>query len=162
LRKPAAAASVNPTLAQVDIETELNRLVAGLRKVHHIKAPRILLDVDRSARLRGDVGDLHELAGNLIDNACKWCNTTVSVKVSAAQLRGQNASGMVLAVADDGAGIPAEAADKLLQRGTRLDESTPGHGIGLAIVTDIAHSYGGEITIGRSSLGGAEITVTIP
>lgn len=162
LRKPAATVGVNPTLAQVDIEAELNRLVAGLRKVHHVKAPRILLDIDRRARLRGDVGDLHELAGNLIDNACKWCKSTVSVRVSAAQLRGQNASGMVLAVGDDGAGIPAEAADKLLQRGTRLDESTPGHGIGLAIVTDIAHSYGGEITIGSSSLGGAEITVTIP
>jgi len=50
----------------------------------------------------------------------------------------------------------------LLQRGTRLDESTPGHGIGLAIVKDIARSYGGDLTIGRADLGGAEITVLIP
>jgi two-component system sensor histidine kinase PhoQ len=69
---------------------------------------------------------------------------------------------MVFSVADDGPGIPADAAETLLQRGTRLDESTPGHGIGLAIVREIVHSYGGEITIGRSTLGGAEITVTIP
>ncbi|MDH3532082.1 MAG: sensor histidine kinase, partial [Gammaproteobacteria bacterium] len=50
----------------------------------------------------------------------------------------------------------------LLQRGTRLDESTPGHGIGLAIVKDIARSYGGQLTIKRSDLGGAAITVSIP
>jgi two-component system sensor histidine kinase PhoQ len=50
----------------------------------------------------------------------------------------------------------------LLERGTRLDEATPGHGIGLAIVRDIAKSYGGSLTIGQSSLGGACITVDIP
>ena len=72
------------------------------------------------------------------------------------------ASGMVLTVSDDGPGIPEEAAEALLQRGMRLDESTPGHGIGLAVVKDIAQSYGGRLKIGRSALGGAEITVSIP
>ncbi len=69
---------------------------------------------------------------------------------------------MVLAVGDDGPGIPEEAAELLLQRGTRLDESTPGHGIGLAVVKDIAESYGGTLSIGRSRLGGAEITIVLP
>ena len=50
----------------------------------------------------------------------------------------------------------------LLQRGTRLDESTPGQGIGLAVVKDIAESYGGELAIAASALGGAEISVTLP
>jgi len=72
------------------------------------------------------------------------------------------ASGMVLTVSDDGPGIPKEAADALLQRGMRLDESTPGHGIGLAVVKDIARSYGGQLTISESELGGAEIMVSIP
>ncbi len=120
------------------------------------------MSIDQRARLRGDIGDFHELAGNLIDNACKWCNSTVHVRVQAADSSGKNPTGMRLAVADDGAGIPPEAAEMLLQRGTRMDQSTPGHGIGLAIVKDIAHSYGGEITIGESSLGGAEIIVSIP
>jgi len=162
LRKPAAAASAQPGLAPIDIEGELQRLVAGLRKVHHAKSPHIELQVDARARLRGDVGDLHELAGNLIDNACKWCQSRVSVQVSPVVGRDRNSGGMVLVVADDGPGIPAEAVEVLMQRGTRLDESTPGHGIGLAIVKDIASSWGGEIRIGSSSLGGAEITVTIP
>ena len=70
--------------------------------------------------------------------------------------------GMIMTVADDGPGIPQDAADALLQRGSRLDESAPGHGIGLAVVRDIARSYGGEVAVGKSVLGGAEVTVTIP
>ena len=52
--------------------------------------------------------------------------------------------------------------DALLQRGMRLDEKTPGHGIGLAIVKDIAESYGGHLAIQAADLGGAQFTVTIP
>jgi two-component system sensor histidine kinase PhoQ len=69
---------------------------------------------------------------------------------------------MILTVDDDGPGIPEEAAEALLERGTRLDEATPGHGIGLAIVKEIARSYGGKLNITRSDLGGAKITVSIP
>jgi two-component system sensor histidine kinase PhoQ len=69
---------------------------------------------------------------------------------------------MVLCVSDDGPGIPEDAAAALLQRGMRLDEATPGHGIGLAVVKDIARSYGGQLSIQESKLGGAEITVSIP
>ncbi|MCZ6467945.1 MAG: hypothetical protein O6829_11805, partial [Alphaproteobacteria bacterium] len=58
--------------------------------------------------------------------------------------------------------IPEESVDALLNRGTRLDESTPGHGIGLAIVKDIAGSYGGTIEITRSVLGGARVVILVP
>jgi len=103
-----------------------------------------------------------ELAGNLLDNACKWCKRKVRIAVVPSTGQSAVASGMVLSVGDDGPGIPQEAADALLQRGMRLDESTPGHGIGLAVVKDIARSYGGQLSIQRSDLGGAEITVSIP
>ena len=102
------------------------------------------------------------MAGNLLDNACKWCEKHVRISVVASVGARAVASGMVLTVADDGPGIPQDAADALLQRGMRLDESTPGHGIGLAVVKDIARSYGGQLSIQASKLGGAEITVSIP
>ena len=97
LRKPAANAGDNPALAQIDIAAELGRLVAGLKKVHHQKAPTIDVDIDPAATLRADAGDFHELAGNLIDNACKWCNSKVAVRIEA---------GMRMTVSDDGPGIP--------------------------------------------------------
>ena len=49
-----------------------------------------------------------------------------------------------------------------VQRGARADQSTPGQGIGLAVVASIVQAYGGEIEIGNSTLGGAAITIRLP
>ena len=158
LRKPAATAADNLVLGPVPVAREVERLVSGLRKVYHDKRPTIDSHVAPDIRFRGDTGDFLELAGNLLDNACKWCKGRVSITVQPSARSG----GMRLTVDDDGPGIPEEAAETLLERGTRLDEATPGHGIGLSIVRDIAGSYGGTLRIGRSTLGGARITVDIP
>ena len=162
LRKPATAAANNLVLAPVRVEAEVKRLVDGLHKVYLDKNPVIDVMIDDGIRFRGDTGDFLELAGNLLDNACKWCKSQVQISIKAAVDDDAIASGMTLTVADDGPGIPEDAAEALLQRGTRLDESTPGHGIGLAIVKDIARSYGGDLTIETAAIGGAKITVTIP
>ena len=64
-------------------------------------------------------------------------------------------------IEDDGPGIPEQARDALLLRGMRLDEKAPGHGIGLAVVKELANSYGGSVQIADSPLGGARIEVTV-
>jgi two-component system sensor histidine kinase PhoQ len=148
-------------MAAVDVEHELQRLEEGLLKVYRDKAPTIELDLTPGVRFHGETGDFLEVAGNLLDNACKWCRSHVRVTIRPLGEDGVASGGLRLTVEDDGPGIPEEAADALLKRGMRLDESAPGHGIGLSIVKDIAASYGGEITIARSELGGAAITVTI-
>lgn len=158
LRKPAATASGAIGATPVPMEAELTRLVDGLGKVYSEKQPTIDVSISDDAEFRGDAGDFLELAGNLLDNACKWCDSRVSLTIRPANADG----GMILTVADDGPGIPEDAADALLQRGSRLDESAPGHGIGLAVVRDIAKTYGGSVSIGVSDLGGACIAVTIP
>ena len=162
LRKPAASAADNLVLGPVPVAQEVERLVSGLRKVYHDKHPAIETDVAADIRFRGDTGDFLELAGNLLDNACKWCRGRVSLTVRHSGNPPDGRGGMRLTVEDDGPGIPEEAAEALLERGMRLDEATPGHGIGLAIVRDLAKSYGGTLAIGRSALGGASITVDIP
>jgi two-component system sensor histidine kinase PhoQ len=162
LRKPAASAADNLVLGAVPVAQEVERLVSGLRKVYHDKRPTIEAQVAPDMTFRGDTGDFLELAGNLLDNACKWCRGRVAISVRPAGDSSAAAGGMRLSVDDDGPGIPEEAAEALLERGTRLDEATPGHGIGLAIVRDIAQSYGGSLKIERSAMGGASITVAIP
>jgi two-component system sensor histidine kinase PhoQ len=162
LRKPAASAADSLVLGAVPVAQEVERLVSGLHKVYHDKRPTIDADVSPDMTFRGDTGDFLELAGNLLDNACKWCRGRVAISVRPASNSPGPAGGMRLTVDDDGPGIPEEAAEALLERGTRLDEATPGHGIGLAIVRDIAKSYGGSLTIERSAMGGASITVDIP
>jgi two-component system sensor histidine kinase PhoQ len=161
LRKPAAQQIDNLTLSLIPVEAEVTRLVGGLKKVYHDKGPVIETDISSGMQFRGDTGDLLEIVGNLLDNACKWCQSRVRLTARPAA-GAQSGGGMLLVVADDGPGIPADAVESLLQRGTRLDESTPGHGIGLAVVKELAESYGGTLEIDRSEMGGAEFRVTIP
>ena len=157
LRKPASLVSDSFGVGSVAIEDQLVRLIDGLKKVYRDKNPDIVLKVDNGAEVRGDTGDFLELSGNLVDNACKWCRSLVEIDVAR-----MDGAGMRLTVSDDGPGIPEDAAELLLQRGMRLDESAPGHGIGLAVVKEIAASHGGELSIARSRSGGAEISVSIP
>lgn len=162
LRKPAASAVDKLGLLSVDVEKEVTRLIEGLRKVYRDKGLVFDVSVEPGLQFRGDSGDFLELAGNLLDNACKWCTKKVRITVVPSAAANAIASGLVLSVSDDGPGIPEDAAGVLMQRGMRLDESTPGHGIGLAVVKDIARSYGGHLSIQKSKMGGAKLVVSIP
>ena len=164
LRKPATLHNGdvgNLGVISVVVEDEVTRLVDGLAKVYSEKKPRIDLDVTSGVRFRGESGDFLELAGNLLDNACKWCKSRVKLTIRPLDYAAIDNGDMQLIIEDDGPGIPVEAADALLQRGMRLDESAPGHGIGLAVVKEIAASYGGEIKIDQSPLGGARVAIDI-
>lgn len=161
LRKPASIRSEAFGVVATPIDAELAKLVDGLHKVYVEKQPRIDLDVAPDMRFRGDTGDFLELAGNLLDNACKWCRSSVRVTIRPLDGAEAESGAMQLTVEDDGPGIPDDAREALLERGKRLDESAPGHGIGLAVVKEIATSYGGDVAIARSSLGGALIRVSI-
>lgn len=112
--------------------------------------------VETNARFIGDEEDLHEMLGNLVENACKWASgsVTVSGAVSGDELH--------IRVDDDGPGIPDHVAEAVFRRGARLDETAPGHGHGLAIVRDITGLYGGAVDIGVSATGGASIRLTLP
>lgn len=159
LRKPSSVPGQNFGVVALSVGNELGKLVDGLHKVYKDKQPVIETKVPDDIRFRGDTGDFLELAGNLLDNACKWCESKVALTIET--IGDVTAGGMRLTVEDDGPGIPADARDQLLKRGMRLDEKSPGHGIGLAVVKDIAASYGGDVIISDSPLGGAKITVTV-
>lgn len=106
---------------------------------------------------RGESQDLEEMAGNLLDNACKWAKSTVNITCETDEDR------MRLVFEDDGPGIGEEHHERVMSRGGKLDESQPGHGQGLGIVRDIARLYGGSLTLGRSeSLGGLRATLDLP
>ena len=91
-----------------------------------------------------------ELLGNLIDNACKACRSQVDIKVL-------QSKSLTISISDDGPGVPVDKRESLLTRGTRLDTYESGHGVGMAIVSDLVNSYNGHLTIGDSEkLGGAE------
>ncbi|PMZ31291.1 ATP-binding protein, partial [Pseudomonas sp. FW306-02-H06B] len=116
--------------AQFDCAAELPGLLATLNMIH---GDHLNLDYTAPSGLHlpWDREDLLELLGNLLDNACKWADAEVRLSIV------ETAEGFVLAVEDDGPGIPEAQRDQVFSRGTRLDEQTDGHGLGLGIARDI-------------------------
>jgi two-component system sensor histidine kinase PhoQ len=153
LRKAAAAG--RRTLAEPVALRPLGEKIAGaLSKVYAGKRVQISFEVPEALRARADEGDLYELLGNLLDNACKWCRTRVQCRIAMTERRLQ------IRVDDDGPGFPA-AAEQLLQRGVRADSLTPGQGLGLGAVAELVRIYEGRIELGRSDLGGARVEVEL-
>jgi len=131
------------------------KMKSSLEKLHRDKTLTIALDVAPDLHFLGAEGDLMEVLGNLLDNACKWCRGQVRLTAR------RQESGLELVVEDDGPGIDPALAERLAERGARADESVPGHGIGLAMVRDIAAAYAGRVTVARSALGGATVIVQL-
>ena len=101
------------------------------------------------------------MLGNLLDNACKWCRSRVRIEVGIEE--GADTRGALrLAIDDDGPGIAQDDRAKVLQRGGRADEATPGHGLGLSMVHETVALYGGTMRIDASSLGGARFDLRLP
>ncbi|MDD3519562.1 MAG: ATP-binding protein [Chromatiales bacterium] len=146
-----AATTGRPTLAApVAVDQVVERLLASLRKVHRDKDLHLETAIDPGLRFHGDEGDLMELLGNLLDNAFKW--TARRVRIEARCIERQ----LELTISDDGPGIPPDAVARILQRGVRLDETTPGHGLGLAMVRELVNAYGGTLEIGAAKWDGTK------
>jgi signal transduction histidine kinase len=103
------------------------------------------------------------MAGNLLDNACKWARTNILVEVS--PLRPDSADSrtwLEINVGDDGPGLPEDKRAEAMKRGRRLDETKPGSGLGLSIVTETAQMYGGTLRLGAAKLGGLAAILKLP
>ena len=149
--------------APLEIEARAEGIVTSLEKVYASKRVLCEFDLDPGARFHGDLGDLMELLGNLLENAFKWARQRVLLTAHSEAVRPNRRPGLLLTVEDDGPGIPPEQVERLLQRGVRGDERVQGHGIGLSIVQNIVRSYHGELTVDISKeLGGARFLIRIP
>ncbi len=133
-------------------------LATALRRLTAARGIVIRVTGEADARIRADSQDLTEMLGNLMENACKYGQGQVEVRVA------PSAPGRVsIEVADDGPGLPEGEDGAALLRGVRLDEAKPGSGLGLAIVSDLATLYDGQLTLDRSSrLGGLVARLDLP
>ena len=158
-----AAASGGALLGQAPVE--LAPLAADLRaallKVYAAKDLVLELAITPGTHFSGDRGDLTELLGNLLDNACKWCRGRVRL-TGTCEAAAEARERLVLTIEDDGPGISAADRERVLGRGVRADETVPGHGLGLAMVRDTVDLYGGALAIDASPLGGARLTLRLP
>jgi len=155
----AARTAVMGTIT--DVVPVINALARTMEKTHHDKNLAIALDLPAEASCRAERGDIEEMVGNLVDNACKWSNGRVAIEVGHEQpAPGKKVVRIV--VDDDGPGLtPAERA-QVARRGKRLDESKPGSGLGLSIVLELATLYNGSLNLGSAPIGGLRAELTLP
>jgi signal transduction histidine kinase len=157
LSRARTAGAVDVLGNRTAVKPVLEDLARVLRRIHVDRKLEIDIDCPSALAFRGERQDLEEMAGNLMDNACKWAHRRITVKATA--LAGNT---FEIRVDDDGPGLEPEERERALERGERLDESVPGSGLGLAIVRDIAKLYGGNFVLGDSDAGGLDARLTLP
>lgn len=153
----ARLAGEGPVGSLFKADEEIPALITTLQHMYYDKHLCIESHIPAQLALSADREDMLELIGNLLDNACKWATHRIRIALASDQ---QNT---YIDIEDDGPGVANNKLAELTQRGLRLDETTEGHGLGLAIVREICLSLGGELQLQRSQdLGGLHARVSLP
>src|SRR5436190_6374289 len=160
-------ARIAARLTIIGTVTEVAPVIEALRrtveKLYRGRDIAIGVEADPQAKFRGERQDLEEMAGNLVDNACKWAASRVFIEVLVERPVEPGAGPMLrIIVDDDGRGLSATELAQVSRRGQRLDESKPGSGLGLSIVVDLAALYGGNLSLGNAPIGGLRAELALP
>lgn len=150
----ARARMAGRPIGRSDVGAAINRVVGVLERTPkggmidwHIAA-----DGGESARIETE--DLTELLGNILDNALRYARSRIEIEVT------KKGATISISIQDDGPGIPDDMINLVLERGGRLDETSGGAGLGLAIARDIATAAGGSITLTNEAKG-FRVTITL-
>jgi signal transduction histidine kinase len=161
LARARAAAAQGLPGARVDLQPVVAGLLRVMERVHADRGVELAwIPPAQPLFFAGEVQDLQEMLGNVLDNACKWARRTVHVSAAASQ-DGPHCR-LSIVVDDDGPGIEADRRAAVIGRGARLDESVPGSGLGLAIVQELVGLYGGSLALEASPLGGLRVALALP
>jgi signal transduction histidine kinase len=155
LRRARAAARSQGAGERTAVAPVLDELARALERIFEGRS--VEWDAPEDLCFAGERQDLQEMAGNMIENACKWSRRRVRAVAEAVDGRRFR-----LVVEDDGPGLPPERRAEVLKRGARLDETAPGSGLGLSIVDELARAYGGALDLSDSRLGGLKIALELP
>ncbi|MDJ0920543.1 MAG: HAMP domain-containing sensor histidine kinase [Henriciella sp.] len=156
LKRAQAAARAETLGTRTDLANALAGLSRIMNKLFAGEGKHVSVSVDEVIMVRAEQQDIEEMAGNLMDNACKWAKRRIEVTTET----GNNGLVMIH-IDDDGPGLTVEERTEALKRGVRLDEAAPGTGLGLSIVKDIAEMNGGRLELSDSPLGGLRATLSL-
>jgi len=140
-----------------DVALVLEALKRALDRIYGERGIKLEVHASPDLKFQGEKQDLEEMAGNLMDNACKWAKARVSVAADSGP-----GESLTVTVDDDGPGLTKAERERAVKRGQRLNESKPGSGLGLSIVADLAHLYKGRFELEPSPNGGLRARLTLP
>jgi signal transduction histidine kinase len=145
------------------VEATVEPLVRAIERIHAEKGIAVTFTVQPDAKFQGEKQDLEEMLGNLLDNACKWGKKSVYLAAAVEPQTGTvRRKKLRVTVEDDGPGVAPDQRAKIGKRGLRLDETKPGSGLGLSIVSDLAASYRGHLSLDSSEHGGLKAIIELP
>ncbi|MCP2030983.1 signal transduction histidine kinase [Okibacterium sp. HSC-33S16] len=146
-----------PSRTDIDLD---DLVLAESRRLRETTELRVDTSAVGPARIRGDRGLIGQALRNLADNAARHATTEVRFELA------ERADGVLLAVTDDGTGIPEADRERIFDRFVRLDEArardSGGSGLGLSIVREIVTAHGGSVRASAPAQGGARFEVRVP
>jgi signal transduction histidine kinase len=158
LTRAQIAARISIVGGVTDVHETLSSLTNVLSRIYSERNITFSLECPGDAKFRGEKQDLQEMVGNLLDNACKWAKSKVTISVEAAA----SAKHLTVHVDDDGPGLSDSELKAVIKRGKRLDETKPGSGLGLAIVADLSEMYFGSFALQPAPGGGVRAKLVLP
>lgn len=161
LERARMAARLTVVGTVTDVAPVVHAIARSMEKINRDKDLRLRVDTAEDAQFRGERQDLEEMVGNLVDNACKWAQSRVSIEVLKERTDNDRQAIRII-VDDDGPGLTPAEREQVARRGRRLDETKPGSGLGLSIVVELAALYGGAFTLGTAPLGGLRAELVLP
>ncbi len=162
LDRARAAARSNVIGSVTEVEPVIGALIRTFQKIYAGRGLVFSAEVEAGLKFRGERQDFEEMIGNLLDNAGKWSSGQVEIRAVRAVDSGDGRPGFEIVIDDDGPGLPQEARAQALTRGRRLDETKPGSGLGLSIVSDLVAVHGGEVGLEDNPLGGLRVRLKLP
>jgi signal transduction histidine kinase len=163
LERARLAARLTIVGSVTEVAPVVTALARTMEKIHRDKNLKIDVHAVDEAQFLGERPDLEEMVGNLVDNACKWASSRVSIEVVRERPEPTSERDIVrVIVDDDGRGLSPSEREQVAKRGSRLDETKPGSGLGLSIVIELAGLYGGGLTLGTAPLGGLRAELVLP
>jgi two-component system phosphate regulon sensor histidine kinase PhoR len=156
---------------RLDLAELVPRLVAGLEpRLAERKAQLVVRIAQDLPPVTADADQMAQVLQNLLDNAAKYGReggeVALSVEVAEPGARWPSRPGVVLAVADQGIGIPRAHLPRLTERFYRVDKARSravgGTGLGLAIVKHIVNRHRGQLLIESTEGVGTTVSVWLP
>jgi signal transduction histidine kinase len=162
LDRARAATRAGAVGTATDVEPVIAALQRTFEKIYRERSLTIRAGVPDGLRFLGEKQDFEEMVGNLFDNACKWAGSSIDIRVASKDGDSPGQKLLTIIVDDDGPGLAPDDRAEATRRGRRLDETKPGSGLGLSIVSDLAAAYGGSFRLATSPLGGLRGELVLP
>jgi two-component system phosphate regulon sensor histidine kinase PhoR len=149
--------------SQADVETLFTDVVTELEGALEAKGQRVLTEIaPDAATLIVDTAKLHDALRNLVENAVAYAPPSTTITLTSQR----DGGAFVIAVADEGPGVPQADLSRIFERFYRVDKArsreSGGTGLGLSIVKHLVEILGGEVQAANRAAGGAIFTVRLP